>query len=636
MVASSTSSSSAKSKPSSLFADADGSFARNMKALSRLTPFLWPVGDSKTRFKITLMVIFLLASVIAGVYAPLLLKGAVDRLAGDASDSGVARAVALPIGLILSYGFVRMLASFFSEIRRFLFARVAQSAVRKIALSVFEHLLELSLAFHLDRRMGGLSRVIERGVKSIEFLLEFMLFNILPTLLQIGLVAIVLWGRFSLLFVAITLLTIGSYILFTLFVTEWRLQFRREMNYADNDAHGKAIDSLINFETVKYFGNEAHEKQRLDSALKVYENAAVKSLTSLSYVNLGQSVIIALGLITILLIAGKGVVDGTLSIGDFVLVNTYLLQLYLPLDFLGFVYRQTRQSLTDMDDLFSLTDETPTISDRSAATKLKTNSPEVIFDKVSFSYGSSSDSARQILQDISFHIPHGKRLAIVGPSGSGKSTIARLLYRFYDVQKGTISISAYDLRNLTQESLHANIGVVPQDTVLFNDTIYYNILYGNPHARAADVERAARMAHIHEFIMSLPEAYQTAVGERGLKLSGGEKQRVAIARTLLKNPGILILDEATSALDSNTEQEIQKNLKELMENRTTLMIAHRLSTITDAEEILVLFEGKIVERGKHSQLLKNGKLYAAMWDRQQKEADEGLEAMPPVKKSKEK
>ena len=387
MVASSTSSSSAKSKPSSLFADADGSFARNMKALSRLTPFLWPVGDSKTRFKITLMVIFLLASVIAGVYAPLLLKGAVDRLAGDASDSGVARAVALQIGLILSYGFVRMLASFFSEIRRFLFARVAQSAVRKIALSVFEHLLELSLAFHLDRRMGGLSRVIERGVKSIEFLLEFMLFNILPTLLQIGLVAIVLWGRFSLLFVAITLLTIGSYILFTLFVTEWRLQFRREMNYADNDAHGKAIDSLINFETVKYFGNEAHEKQRLDSALKVYENAAVKSLTSLSYVNLGQSVIIALGLITILLIAGKGVVDGTLSIGDFVLVNTYLLQLYLPLDFLGFVYRQTRQSLTDMDDLFSLTDETPTISDRSAATKLKTNSPEVIFDKVSFSYG---------------------------------------------------------------------------------------------------------------------------------------------------------------------------------------------------------------------------------------------------------
>ncbi len=605
---------------STLALGGEGGFARHWKILSRLTPFLWPVGDSKTRFKITLMVIFLLASVIVGVYAPLLLKDAVDRLAGDASDGGVSRAVALPLGLILAYGFARMLASFFSEIRRFLFARVAQSAVRQIALTVFEHLLCLSLSFHLDRRMGGLSRVIERGVKSIEFLLEFMLFNILPTLLQIGLVSIVLWGRFSIIFVAATLLTIGGYILFTLFVTEWRLQFRREMNFADNDAHGKAIDSLINFETVKYFGNEKHEKQRLDTALKVYENAAVRSLTSLSYVNLGQSAIIAVGLIVILILAGRGVVQGTFSVGDFVLVNTYLLQLYLPLDFLGFVYRQTRQSLTDMDDLFSLTDQTPEVRDREAATELKTSSPDVSFDKVSFSY----DPSRKILQDISFHIPHGKRLAIVGPSGSGKSTIARLLYRFYDVQQGKISISTYDLRNISQVSLHASIGVVPQDTVLFNDTIYYNILYGNPHARAVDVERAARLAHIHEFVMALPDAYQTPVGERGLKLSGGEKQRVAIARTLLKNPGILILDEATSALDSNTEQEIQKNLKDLMQNRTTLMIAHRLSTITEAEEILVLSEGKVVERGTHAVLMKKGGLYKAMWERQQKEADEGL------------
>lgn len=619
-----TNSSSSSTSDSTLGLGVEGGFSRHLKILSRLTPFLWPVGDSKTRFKIIFMAVFLLASVLAGVYAPLLLKDAVDRLAGDASDGGVRRAVSLPLALILAYGFARMLASFFSEIRRFLFARVAQSAVRQIALSVFEHLLRLSLSFHLDRRMGGLSRVIERGVKSIEFLLEFMLFNILPTLLQIGLISIVLWGRFSIIFVAITLLTIGSYILFTLFVTEWRLQFRREMNYADNDAHGKAIDSLINFETVKYFGNEEHEKQRLDTALKVYENAAVRSLTSLSYVNLGQSAIIALGLIVILILAGRGVVQGTFSVGDFVLVNTYLLQLYLPLDFLGFVYRQTRQSLTDMDDLFSLTDETPAVQDRKAATELKTNSPEVSFDKVSFSY----DSSRQILQDITFHIPHGKRLAIVGPSGSGKSTIARLLYRFYDVQKGKISISTYDLRNISQASLRASIGVVPQDTVLFNDTIYYNILYGNPHARAVDVERAARLAHIHDFIMTLPDAYQTPVGERGLKLSGGEKQRVAIARTLLKNPGILILDEATSALDSNTEQEIQKNLKDLMQNRTTLMIAHRLSTITEAEEILVISEGKIVERGKHSALLKKAGLYAAMWERQQKEADEGLVANP--------
>ena len=608
----------------------DSGIQRHTAILARLTPFLWPVGDSKTRTKISLMVVFLLASVFVGVYAPLLLKDAVDRLAGEATNSGIARTISLPLGLILAYGFARLTASFFSEIRRFLFARVAQSAVRRIAVSVFEHLLELSLAFHLDRRTGGLSRVIERGVKSIEFLLEFMLFNILPTLVQILLVSIVLWGRFSFLFAIVTVLTIGGYILFTLTITEWRLQFRREMNFADNDAHGKAIDSLLNFETVKYFGNEAHEKQRLDIAFKNYENAAVKSLTSLSYVNLGQAAIIAIGLVVILALAGQGVVSGKLSIGDFVLVNTYLLQLYLPLDFLGFVYRQTRQALTDMDDLFALTDQKPAIADRQAATTLETKTPEVTFDKVSFAY----NEARPILKDISFAIPHGKRLAIVGPSGSGKSTVARLLYRFYDVQKGSISISTYDIRNLSQESLHANIGVVPQDTILFNDTIYYNILYGSPHARAADVERAARLAHIHDFIMTLPDAYQTPVGERGLKLSGGEKQRVAIARTLLKNPGILILDEATSALDTSTEQEIQKNLAQLMENRTTLVIAHRLSTITEAEEILVLSEGEIVERGKHNALLKKQGLYARMWERQQKEADEGL--VVPDKRRKKK
>jgi ATP-binding cassette subfamily B protein len=493
------------------------------------------------------------------------------------------------------------------------FAKVAQRAIRAAALAIFRHLHDLALRFHLERQTGGLSRAIERGTKGIEFLLTFILFNVAPTLLEIVLVCGILWSLYGLSFAAVTFVTIAAYIVYTLVVTEWRLKFRRAMNEMDSRAHTRAIDSLLNYETVKYFGNEEHEARRFDGALRAYEHAAVKSKVSLASLNVGQAVIVSFGLAAVMIMAAAGVVDGRMTVGDFVLVNTYLIQLYLPLNFLGFVYREIKRSLTDMEAMFGLLDVRAEITDAENATPLPPGPGELWFEEVSFGY----DARRPILKDVSFTVPAGKTVAIVGPSGAGKSTIPRLLFRFYDVDGGAVRIDGHDLRQVTQSSLRAAIGMVPQDTVLFNDTIYYNIVYGRPDATPAEVEEAARLARIHDFVMSLPDRYQSLVGERGLKLSGGEKQRVAIARTILKRPRILIFDEATSALDTHTEKEIQESLREVSADRTTVIIAHRLSTVVDADTILVLDGGRIVERGRHAQLVASGGRYAGMWARQQ-------------------
>ncbi|MBB90752.1 MAG: metal ABC transporter permease [Magnetovibrio sp.] len=592
-------------------ADPANSPRRNdWQTIKTLAPYLWPAGETALRMRVVLAVLFLAAAKGASVAVPYIYKQTIDAL--DVKQGAL---IAVPVMALIAYGVARVLSQALGELRDAVFAKVAQRAIRQAGLKTFRHLHRLSLRFHLDRKTGGVSRAVERGTKGIEFLLRFMLFNIVPTLVEVVLTCGILWYLFGIWMALVAFLTIGIYIFWTLAVTEWRIQFRRTMNDTDNEANTKAIDSLLNFETVKYFGNEDHESRRFDKALARYEDAAVKSNTSLALLNIGQGAIIAVGLTMIMWMAADGVVAGTMTIGDFAMVNAYLIQLYMPLNFLGFVYREIKQSLIDMEQMFRLLDENPEVADSPGAVPLAIKGGELRFENVSFAY----DARREVLNDISFTVPAGKTVAIVGPSGSGKSTISRLLFRFYDVSGGRITIDGQDVRDLTQVSLRAAIGMVPQDTVLFNDTVFYNIAYGRPGASPAEVEGAARTAQIHDFIMALPDGYQSTVGERGLKLSGGEKQRVAIARTVLKAPAILIFDEATSALDSRTEQDIVKALKTVSKDRTPVTVAHRLSTVVDADEILVLEAGRIVERGSHPDLLAMNGRYADMWARQQQQ-----------------
>lgn len=592
---------------------------QDARTLGTLAPYLWPADNSGLRVRVVAALILLVAAKLATVAVPVILKYAVDELS---LPNAAGATVAVPIGLLLAYGVARTLSLAFRELQGALFSVVAERAIRQAALKTFRHLHNLALRFHLDRQTGGLSRAIERGSRGIEFLLRVMLFNIVPTALEVLLVCGLLWSFFDIWFALVTFITIAGYVAWTVVVTEWRIKFRRQMNESDSAAHTKAIDSLLNYETVKYFGNEEHEANRFDQALRTYEDAAVASKTSLSLLNTGQGAIIAGGVTAVMIMAGYGVQDATMTIGDFVLVNTYLLQLYLPLNFLGSVYREVKHSLADMEAMFGLLNEHTEIEDAPNAPPLNLTGGAVRFDGVSFGY----DARREVLDNVSFEVAAGKSVAIVGPSGAGKSTLSRLLFRFYDATKGAISIDGQDIRTVTQSSLRAAIGVVPQDTVLFNDTVRYNIAYGRPDAAPEEIEHAARMAQIHDFIISLPDGYDTVVGERGLKLSGGEKQRVAIARTLLKGPAVFMFDEATSSLDTHTEKDIQTNLRAVSAGRTTLMIAHRLSTVVDADEILVLDGGRIVERGGHAALLAANGAYAALWARQQ-EAEHAREVL---------
>ena len=549
---------------------------------------------------------------LANVAVPLVLKEIVDAL-----DKPQAL-LTLPIFFLLAYGVLRLGNSLFGELRDAVFAKVTQRSIRRVALKVFQHLHKLALRFHLERQTGGVSRDIERGTAGVRFLLNFMIFNIVPTLFEIGLISIILLVKYSPWFCVVTLGTLAVYIVFTLVITEWRMIFRRNMNEMDSKANTRAIDSLLNYETVKYFNNEGYESRRYDDTLQSWEKAAVRNQTSLSALNAGQGAIIAVGITIIMLLAGNGVVKGTMTLGDLVLVNAFLIQLYMPLHFLGFVYREIRHSLADMERMFGLLEQAPEVSDKPDAKDLQIKAGAVHFEGVGFAY----EPRRKILSSVDFIIPAGHKVAVVGHSGAGKSTLARLLFRFYDVTEGRIVIDGQDIRDVTQESLRTAIGIVPQDTVLFNDTIYYNIAYGNPDADRAEVIKAAKHAHIHQFIESTPDGYDTLVGERGLKISGGEKQRVAIARTILKNPRILVFDEATSALDSKTEKAIQKELRDIAANHTTLVIAHRLSTVMDADQILVLDHGRIVERGTHEELLARGGAYAHLWMLQLREEQE--------------
>ena len=588
------------------------------RALRSLLPYLWPSDAPSLRLRVVLAMVMLFAARVASVYIPLFYARAVDALALD--DIGL---LAVPFALVFAYGAARILSLAFNEARDAIFANVAERAIRTIALEVFRHLHALSMRFHLGRQTGRLSQAIDRGTRAISLLLRFSLFSIIPTAIELVLVFVILWNMLDAAIALTTMGTVVLYIVYTLVVTEWRIKFRRRMNEEEGRASTKSIDSLLNFETVKYFGNEAHEARRLDEALQGYERAAVMNQVSLSLLNVGQATIIAVGLTAVMLLSAYGIVAGTMTIGGFVLANTYLMQLYQPLNVFGFIYREIKQALIDIEEMFRLLDESDEIAEPPDARELIVDGGRIEFDRVGFGY----DPRRPILEDVSFTVPAGRTLAIVGPSGAGKSTVSRLLFRFYDVAGGAVRIDGQDVRDITKPSLRAAIGIVPQDTVLFNDTVYYNIAYGRPAATPAEVEQAARLARIHDFIVSTPDGYQTVVGERGLKLSGGEKQRVAIARTVLKNPSILILDEATSALDSATEREIQNNLRELSRGRTTLSIAHRLSTIVDAHEILVLDAGRVVERGRHDDLIALDGRYADMWRRQQ-ESNGGGGAAP--------
>jgi ATP-binding cassette subfamily B protein len=580
------------------------------QTLRSLLPYLL-----EFKWRVIVAMSLLIFSKLANVSVPLVLKAIIDAM--DKTKS----VLVVPVFLVVGYGVLRLFSTLFGELRDAVFANVTQRAIRRVALKVFEHLHNLSLRFHLDRQTGGVSRDIERGTRGIGFLLNFTLFNILPTLLEIGLVAAILLKKYSPWFAIITFITLIIYIAFTLFITEWRMVVRRTMNDLDSKANTRAIDSLLNYETVKYFGNEQYEANRYDHHMEHWETAAVRNQTSLALLNSVQSVIIAIGITVLMLLAADQVVQGKMTVGDLVLVNVFMIQLYMPLHFLGFVYREIRNALADMEKMFSLLDEDREIADAPDAAILQVGSGEVRFERVSFSYAPD----RQILFDVDFAIPAGHKVAVVGASGAGKSTLSRLLFRFYDVQQGRILVNGQDIRGVTQTSLRAAIGIVPQDTVLFNDTIYYNIAYGRPGATREEIISAAQAAHIHDFIESLPLGYESMVGERGLKLSGGEKQRVAIARAILKNPAILIFDEATSALDSKSEKAIQAELRAIAQNRTTLVIAHRLSTVVDADQILVMDKGRIAERGTHRELLAHNKLYAQMWNLQKQE-----EHMQPV------
>lgn len=578
---------------------------RDWRSIRTLLPYLW-----EYRTRVMWAMGCLVLAKVATVSIPLMLKGIVDNL--DAARNPL---LVLPVAFLIGYGAMRLANAAFSELRDAIFAKVTQRAIRRVALQVFRHLHNLALKFHLERQTGGVSRDIERGTRGISFLLTFMLFNVIPTLVEIALVALILFINYQASFAIITFVTVALYIAFTLIITEWRMKFRRQMNDMDSKANTRAIDSLLNYETVKYFGNEEFEARRYDENLAVWEQAAVRNQTSLSFLNFGQGAIIAVGITWLMFLAADGVVDGSLTMGDLVLINAYLLQLFIPMNFLGFVYREIKHSLADMEKMFSLLDQNLEVRDQADARDLVVGDGALRFEHVAFSYNPN----RQILFDMDFDVPAGHKVAVVGHSGSGKSTLARLLFRFYDVGGGRILINGQDIRTVTQTSLRAAIGIVPQDTVLFNDTIYYNIQYARPDAPREEVIRAAKMAHIHDFIESLPEGYEAMVGERGLKLSGGEKQRIAIARVILKNPRILIFDEATSALDSKSEQAILAELRSVATDHTTLVIAHRLSTIVDADQILVMDQGRIIERGTHQALLAGGGTYAHMWALQQEE-----------------
>ena len=585
------------------------------RTIRRVSPYLWPADPKLTwvKYRVVFAMLALLLAKVVAVWTPLLYKNAVDALAGE----GVSQLAIGAVGMTLAYGGARLMSNGFQQLRDAIFAAVAQRALRQLALETFTHIHRLSMRYHITRKTGGLSRVIERGVKGVEFLLRFLLFSIGPLVLELLMIAGVLFFLFDVWYLAVVALTIALYFWFTFAVTEWRVKLRKEMNDQDTDANQKAIDSLLNFETVKYFGAEKREASRYDASMAGYEKAALKTSYSLAFLNFGQSFLITGGLVAVMVMAALGVERGDLTVGDFVMVNAYMIQITMPLNFLGTVYREIRQALVDMGEMFDLLEQPAEVTDKPQAPGLKVNGGHVQLKDVQFGY----DAERPILNGVSLDVAPGKTVAIVGSSGSGKSTIGRLLFRFYDVNSGSLSIDGQDVRDITQESLHAQIGVVPQDTVLFNDTIRYNIAYGRDGATEEDVIAAAKSAQIHDFIMALPEGYDTAVGERGLKLSGGEKQRVGIARTLLKNPPILLLDEATSALDTDTETEIQDALARAGQGRTVITIAHRLSTIAEADQIVVLEKGEVVEQGTHAELLARQGRYAHLWHRQANEQD---------------
>ena len=577
-----------------------------------LLPYLWPKSRKDLRIRVVLAGLSMILAKVASVYTPLILGNAVDSL-NDLS-SGINLLLYVQIAIIISYGIVRIASFAFNEIRDALFSKVSQNAIRRVSLKVFKHLHFLSLDFHLSRQTGGLNRYIDRGTKGIDFLLRYVLFNVVPTFIELFLVIIILLTLYGFQYAIITFITISIYVILTFTITQWRLQFRKDMNSADNAASTKMIDSLLNFETVKYFNNENHEFKRLDESLEKYENAANKNRTSLSLLNISQTFVIMIGITLMLVLTVFGIQNKTITVGGFVVINAYMLQLYQPLNFLGTIYREIRQSLVDMENMFNLLKEKNNIDD-SGSEHLKNNNAEIIFKNIFFGY----ENKRTIIKNISFSIPEGKSLAIVGPTGAGKSTISKLLFRFYDPDSGEILINKKNIKKYKQNSLRQMIGVVPQDTVLFNDTIFYNISYGLIDSSEEDVINAAKIAGIHDFIESIPDKYNTIVGERGLKLSGGEKQRVAIARAVLKNPSILFFDEATSALDTNTEKEINKNLNKISQGKTTLIIAHRLSTVSNADKIIVIDKGNIIEEGDHSSLLNKNGLYALMWNKQKHE-----------------